>query len=325
MKSIILLNTGIATQNIGDEIINDSIKRNWSGLYRCNYIYNMPSHTPPYSWWQQLLFKKKLSAFKNADIKFLCGTNALYTNMLRPVPQWNIHLWNHRMFDNTVLLGVGAGINSSSINYYTRNLYSKVLNHDLVHSVRDDNTVDFLNKMGFNAINTGCPTLWGFVDGFCRDIPSTKSDSVVFTLTGYQPDRENDKLMIEILERNYSNLYFWPQTFADFDYFKSLGDFRSSVVAPNLVAYDEILNQNVDYVGNRLHGGIRALQHKKRALIIAIDYRARNMRDKNSLPVIDREEIISHLDNWINSDTKINITGIDKSVIAKWQSQFGLD
>lgn len=325
MKSIILLNTGIATQNIGDEIINTSIRQNWEELYRNNCVFNFPSHTPPYSWWQQLFFKKKISAFYNADFKFLCGTNALYTNMLRPVPQWNIHLWNLSMVNNTILLGVGAGINSKSANWYTRTLYSKVLNHEYIHSVRDDYTVDFLHKLGFKAVNTGCPTLWGLRNNFSDTIPTTKSDSVVFTLTGYQPDKKNDILMIKILERNYTNLYFWPQTFTDLDYYKSLGVFRGKIIPPNLVAYDKILNQDIDYVGNRLHGGIRALQHKKRALIIAIDYRARNMRDRYSLPIIEREDIISSLDKYINSNSQIKITGIDDKIITNWQSQFCLD
>lgn len=325
MKSILLLDTGIATQNIGDEIINDSIKRNWPELYEDNYIYRMPTHTPPYLWWQQLFFKKKMKAFDKADLKFLCGTNALYTNMFRPVPQWNLNLFNHKMYDGTILLGVGAGINSRRANLYTKHLYSKVLNREFIHSVRDDFTAKFLHDLGYKAINTGCPTLWGFVDDFCNDIPSQKSNRVVFTLTGYQPDIPNDKAMIDILSKNYDELYFWPQTLADLDYLNSLGHYNCSIVSPNLSSYDNILEQDVDYVGNRLHGGIRALQHKCRTIIISIDYRANNMRDKNSLPVIERSEIPSSLERWINRKQVIQITGIDSTAINEWKSQFKLD
>lgn len=322
MKSVLLLDTGIASQNVGDEIINDSIKKNWQELYSQNCIFRMPSHTPPYAWWQQLFFKRKINAFVNADIKFLCGTNALYTNMFRPVPQFNVHLWNYMMYKGTVLLGVGAGINSNGVNLYTKTLYNKLLTHDYIHSVRDDYTVSFLNKIGFNAVNTGCPTLWGFDEAFCRDIPHEKSDKVVFTLTGYQPDPTNDLAMIKVLKDNYSKLYFWPQTYEDLRYLKSLGDIKCDIVAPNLPAYDKILEWPIDYVGNRLHGGIRALQHKRRSIIIAIDYRAINMRKKNTLPVIDRSEIISSLKSMILRDFRTEISGIDFDLIQRWKSQF---
>jgi len=317
-----MLDTGVASQNVGDEIINNSIKMNWPELYDNNCIFRLPSHTPPYSWWQQLFFSKKIEAFENSKVKFLCGTNALYTNMMRPIPQWNVHLWNAHMYSNTVLLGVGAGINSSKINLYTRYLYSKLLSHKFIHSVRDEYTQNLLSKLGYKAINTGCPTLWGFVDDFCEDIPTKKTDSVVFTLTGYQPDRKNDQLMIEILKRNYSRLYFWPQTFKDLNYIQSLNVIDYEIIAPNLTAYDKLLSQDIDYVGNRLHGGIRALQHKKRAIIIAIDYRATNMHSKNSLPVIQREDIADKLDKMIKGESRIRITGIDKELINLWKSQF---
>ncbi len=324
MKSILLIDTGIATQNIGDEIINRSIEFNWPELFRKACIYRLSSHTAPYPLWQQLFFSRKNSAFGNADYKFLCGTNALYTNMLRPVPGWNIHLWNYMIYSGTILLGVGAGINSRAVNLYTKYLYSKVLNKEYYHSVRDDYTVELLTKLGYKAINTGCPTMWGFTSEFCKDIPTKKANDVVFSLTGYQPDVLNDKLMIEILQKNYSNLFFWPQTLADIEYLKSLGNYRYQIIPPNLCVYDEILDQNVDYIGNRLHGGIRALQHKKRTVIIAIDYRARNMGTHFSLPIIERNKIAHELSERINEDFKTNIVGINQDNINMWKSQFQL-
>lgn len=64
----------------------------------------------------------------------------LYTNMMRPLPQWNIYPWNASFFKDTILLGVGAGINSKSINVYTKYLYKKVLNKNYIHSTRDEYT-----------------------------------------------------------------------------------------------------------------------------------------------------------------------------------------
>lgn len=322
MKKILLLDTSIATFNIGDEIINDSIKQNWPELFLKNYIATYPVHTPPYSWWQQLFFSKKYTNLQNVDYKFLCGTNSLYTNMFRPFPGWNIYPWNSTFLKNTILLGVGAGINSKKVNFYTQKMYRKVLSKDYIHSVRDSYTEDLLNSLGYKAINTGCPTLWGLTSDFCKGIPMEKADNVLFTLTGKQPDFNNDKLMIEILSKNYKELYFWPQTISDLDYLNSLGDFRYNLVAPNLSAYDDILTQNIDYVGSRLHGGIRALQHAKRSLIISIDYRAENMGSNYSLPILKREDIAVNLEALINTSRKTEINGLDFSAINKWKSQF---
>lgn len=323
MKRVLLLDTSIASQNIGDEIINDSIRMNWAELYEKNYICKYPTHTPPYTWWQQLLVPQKFNIITNSDYKFLCGTNALYTNMMRPLPQWNVFPWNASFFKNTILLGVGAGINCNHINLYTKYLYKKILSKKFIHSTRDEYTKNMLEALGYRAMNTGCPTLWGFTDDVCRKIPSTKSDKVLFTLTGYQADAENDKLMVDILRNNYNELFFWPQTPTDLDYLRNLGDFDVKIVRPNLCAYDKILkNNDIDYVGNRLHGGIRALQDGCRSLIIAIDYRAVNMSKQYGLPIIERENIRSELDKFINSSFDTKITGLDFGVIEKWKMQF---
>lgn len=322
MKKVLLLDTSIATFNIGDEIINNSIQNNWPELFRDNYICKYPVHTPPYAWWQQLLVSNKFRNLSSVDYKFLCGTNALYTNMVRPLPVWNLYLWNASFCKGTILLGVGAGINSKSVNYYTRKLYNNVLSHDFVHSTRDDYTRDMLIRLGFNAVNTGCPTLWGLTPEHCNLIPRKKSNSVVFTLTSKQPDLENDKLMIKILEESYDHVYFWPQTISDLDYLLSLGDYEYMLVSPNLASYDKILDKDIDYVGNRLHGGIRALQHHKKSIIISIDYRAENMAKSYSLPVIKREKIGQLLKDKIEDTSETLITGLDWNQINDWKNQF---
>lgn len=322
MKKILLFDTSVATFNVGDEIINDSIHMNWPELFRDNYICKYPAHTPPYSWWQQLLVPHKFKNLSSVDYKFLCGTNALYTNMIRPLPVWNVYIWNAGFCKNTILLGVGAGINSKYINLYTKILYNKVLSHDLIHSTRDEYTKDMLIKLGFKAVNTGCPTLWGLTPEHCSKIPNTKSKNVVFTLTGKQADVENDRLMIKILQEEYETLYFWPQTISDLDYLKSLGDYKYILVAPNLPSYDKLLDSELDYVGSRLHGGIRALQHKKRSVIISIDYRADNMAKSYSLPVIKRENIATELRSYINGINPTAITGLNWSAIDEWKQQF---
>lgn len=322
ISKILLLDTSVATLNIGDEIIIDSIHKNFSELFEGNYVYSLPTHTLQFSLMQKLLYGKKMKEYSSADLKFLCGTNALYTNMLRPLPGWNINIFDLSLVKNTLCLGVGTGVNSTSVNWYTRYLYSKVLSKKYIHSVRDEDAKVFLEKLGFKAYNTGCPTIWGLTSDLCAKISNTKSTSVIFTLTSYQPDRIRDKAMVDILKKNYKHLYFWPQTIGDLDYLKTLIDDLPIVVSPNLLSYDKILDTEIDYVGNRLHGGIRALQHAKRTIIISIDYRADNMSKNYNLPIIKRENILEELDNKINSKWETKVEGIDFDLIKKWKSQF---
>lgn len=324
MNNILLLDTATASLNQGDDIINISIKRNWEELFKYNYIMRMATHTPMYSTIQSVIYKEKLSVFKNADYKFLCGTNALYTNMLRPLPSWNINILNYGLAKGAICLGVGIGINSKSANLYTRRLYDKVLNHDFIHSVRDEKTKEFLESLGFKVMNTGCPTLWGLTPELCQDIPNKKANKVLFTLTYYERDEVNDKLMIDILSKNYDELYFWPQCIKDYEYLKTLNvDHKIIVVPANIDSYDCILqNEEIDYVGNRLHGGIFALQHKRRTIILSIDYRAEKMSRDYSFCCIKRDEVGTLLEEKVTSQWSTIISGIDFNKIAEWKNQF---
>lgn len=324
MKTILILDTSVASLNQGDEIINISIKNNWNDLFEKNYIMKLPTHTPVYTPFQCFLYyTKKLNVFKNADYKFLCGTNALYTNMLRPLPSWNINIFNCGMIKNTICLGTGLGVNSKKVNFYTKLLYKKVLSRDFIHSTRDEKTKEFLESLGFKAINTGCPTLWGLTPEFCKEIPTKKSDNVIFTLTSYESDRKNDQIMINILKKRYKKVYFWPQSIWDMEYLKTFSGVEDVIIiAPNLAAYDKILNNNIDYVGNRLHGGIFAMQHKCRTIIISIDYRAKEMAETYSFKSISRDEISDKLDNLIELEWKTKIDGLDFEKINKWKRQF---
>ena len=324
MKKILMLDTSVGSMNQGDEIIKISIKKNWKELMEDNYIMTLATHTPMYSFFQSILYRNKLSIFKNADFKFLCGTNALYTNMLRPLPSWNINLLDCSLAKGTICLGVGIGINSKNVNWYTRTLYNNVLNHEYIHSVRDKKTQDFLEKLGFKAINTGCPTLWGLTPEHCKQIPIQKAKKAIFTLTYYEKDIENDKAMIKILLNNYSKVFFWPQCIKDIDYLKELIDIsKINVVTPNIPGYERILNDgDIDYIGNRLHGGIFALQHKCRTIVVSIDYRAEKMRENYTFKCIKRDLISNNLEEMINSNWETKITGLDFNIINNWKRQF---
>ena len=240
--------------------------------------------------------------------------------MLTHYPQWNINWWNSKPFRGLVLMGVGAGAGEKT-NWYTKKLYNKILSQNFLHSVRDERSKDFLQSIGLKAINTGCVTLWKLTPEFCKSIPQQKSDKVVFTLTATEKD-ETDQKLIDILINNYKEVYFWPQGYKDYDYLHLFNNIENiKILEASKDAYDEFLtNKETDYVGTRLHGGIYALRHKRRAIILAIDERARGIHDSNKIPCIEKTNL-DELKTMINSVFETNVV-LNKEAIDLWESQF---
>ena len=71
---------------------------------------------------------------------------------------------------------------------------------------------------------------------------------------------------------------------------------------------------------SRLHGGIRALNFKRRTLIIGVDNRAIEINKDTNLPFMLRDNI-EHVDKWINSVKKTEII-LPNDHINEWKSQF---
>lgn len=82
--------------------------------------------------------------------------------------------------------------------------------------------------------------------------------------------------------------------------------------------HDENLEGIVDYVGTRLHGGIRALQKNVRTLIIGVDNRAIEKKKDFNLPVVEREMIVDQLEIEINRPYDLNIN-LPESNIEKFK------
>ena len=121
--------------------------------------------------------------------------------------------------------------------------------------------------------------MWMLTPEFCKTIPTNKSQQVVFTLTKRGDRDERDQFLIDTLNENYHEVYFWPQGIEDYGYFHKFSNIENiTVLQADKDAYDEFLtNNDTDYVGTRLHGGIYAMRHGRRAIIISIDERAREI------------------------------------------------
>lgn len=321
MKNILLLDTSVASCNKGDEIIMECVRKELQFLLKDNFEYTLPTHVSPFHWYQVLRNSSRLCSYSNCELKFIGGSNILCKNLLTHYPQWNINWFNCKPLKGSVGVGVGAGAGEKT-NWYTRKMYQRVLSHDFYHSVRDERTKVFVESLGLNAINTGCVTMWMLTPDFCKTIPSNKSDKVVFTLTRRVKQDMDYQLMIDTLKENYSEVFFWPQGIDDFNYFQQFNNIDGiKVLQASKEAYDEYLtNNDTDYVGARLHGGVYAMRHGRRSIIIAIDERAREINSSNHLNCIEKKDM-AQLSDYINSafETKVEM---DYEAINLWKSQF---
>ncbi len=323
MKRIILFDTSVATQNKGDEIIMESIRQVMQPVLKDAFVHSYPTHLVSFPFAHNFSSPKARLA-NVSNYKFICGTNLFWTRMFRINPLLNVNIFNCGPYTGSVLLGVGYDAEQCGehIGPYSRYLWRKVLSHEYIHSTRDDKTKKYLEMMGLKAVNTGCPTLWPLTPKHCAQIPTKKADKVVFTLSSTGGEKpENDKQIIELLLKNYKEVYFWSQTFGGFKSVKSYPQAsRLKYINPDLGAYCAFLQENdVDYIGTRLHGGVYAMQQKKRAIILSVDHRAEEFK-KYNIQSLSEYDLIG-LENMINTDFQTKIT-IDYGVIEKWMGQF---
>lgn len=317
MKKVTIFDTSVASLNIGDSIIVDSVSHKLSEIFSANsFFFKIPTH--------EIIGYQSHKILKQSDYAFVAGTNLLNSNRWLLLPNsWKFGFTDALMLDTSkiVLMGVGWGEYQKAPKPLAKLFYHKVLSKTFLHSVRDNYTKEMLINAGVkNVINTGCATMWNLTPEFCSRIPHDKSDCVVFTLTDYRQDSQRDQRLIDILENNYSDVYFWPQGSQDYAYFSTLKNRKVQIINAHLASFDQILSTDIDYVGTRLHGGIRALQHGKRTIIIGIDNRALEKKSDFNLQVIHGQDIDT-LEDVINSSFATDIR-IDTDAIRTWMEQF---
>lgn len=313
MKIITVFDTSISSANLGDEIIMDSVNKEVELLFPEDHIIRVATH--------EKVTRMSYPILKQSNLCIVGGTNLFCSNMLMK-NQWKIDMLTSIFLKNAVFLGVGAR-DYKPIDKYSKILYNRVLDKErYVHSLRDEYTKNKLSNIGIqNVVNTNCVTMWNLTEEHCKSITTKKSKNVVCTLTDYHKDPAADRKMIEILKNNYKKVYLWLQGINDYNYIKSL-DVDVILISPSLKKYDELLasDEELDYVGTRLHAGIRALQNKRRSIIVGIDNRAREISKDTMLPMVERENL-ELMPNLINSNfnTALNI---NFKAISQWRSQF---
>lgn len=322
MNKNILFNTACGSQNMGDYIIYDSIRREFQDIIRNDFLVEYATHTPVSHWYQNTTKNPLYKYCQEARYKFIAGTNILQYHMVRPWANWNVNIFNYKPYRNSILVGVGINPNRPSMDAYTKCLYKKILNPNYIHSARDERTKELIESLGFRAINTGCATTWMLTKSHCTKIPTKKAPNAILTLTDYAKDPVNDQLLIDTLLDNYDKVSYWVQGAEDFAYLNSLEHTNQlTIIPPHLSAYQRALvSGDVDYIGTRLHAGIFAMQNLVRSVIISIDNRTRDMKESYCLNTIERQDI-KNLPGLIHSNitTKINLK---ENNIKAWKGQF---
>lgn len=313
MLQICVFDPSVSSDNLGDQIIARAIYAQLDALMPMAFRIAVPTHD--YTW------RASREATKHSRIRFVAGSNLLKSWMFWNA-QWKLTPLDPFLLKDVVLFGCGWRNYQPRPEFFTRSMLRALLSKHFTHSVRDSYTLEQLRSAGIsNVVNTGCPTMWGLTPQLCAQIPASKSDAVVFTITEYAKDPERDRRMINIIRKNYEKVFFFGQQPEDFSYLKALDAGSVQVLPPSIQAYDALLSDlPVDYIGTRLHGGIFSLAHVRRTLIIGIDNRAEEIATDTGLPVLSRIQVDA-LEDWITGAQPTSIR-MPTAAIDTWKEQF---
>lgn len=327
MERITLLDTAVGSTNKGDEIIMRCCREELSEICGGYFVLTAPTHLRTISALQGIgALPDSVNEISQSKYKFVCGTNILQSNMLHRSNQWDISLLTCKPFMNSILVGVGGNINllGGIKGAYTKALYSKLLSSEYIHSVRTKSTAESLEKLGLKAMDTGCVTLWKLVPEFCSKIPRKKADHVVVTLTDYNRNPAGDKALLHIVKKNYEKVFFWPQGIYDDEYLREIDNLDGiEILPPSVDAYEKLLSSgdSLDYIGTRFHGGIFAMRHGIRCIIVTLDDRMTAMQSRVKNNCIARTMLSEELEKKIHSEFE-TIVDIDIEAISNWKVQF---
>lgn len=310
---------GRLSDNLGDQIIEEAVHD------QLRHIFGSPASIEKVS--THLRFgpaQRRLA--DRADLVIVGGSNLL-SSYMDGYFQWDLTLANALRVRRAVLMGCGWWRDQGSANRYTRLLLASVLSWRYLHSVRDSQARAQLEAINpgplqlLRPLNTGCPTMWSFLDQHQVSCRTTKADTALTMLTDYDRDPPADRDLLESLVENYSTVAFWPQGRDDLSYARQLG-FSGLVLERSLAALDRFLADHplLDYVGTRLHGGIRCLKAGARCLILTIDNRARTIAQDTGLPTAARGDRQA-LQSWMGGAPAPRLR-LPADAIEAWRGQF---
>lgn len=310
MINIGWLDPSMDSKNTGDQIISDAVLTELTSRFPGIQLLRLPTQRRP--------SKRELDEARDVNVFLLGGTNIINGNIPR-YHQWHMSPRAYTKFRRrTSLLGVGWWQYQPTVNTLSRRIWRDILDGQ-VHSVRDEYTAGKFSSIGIPSLYTGCITMWA-LSGKRMQFGQRKS-SVIATITDYNKDKARDTRLFSELRRRYERVYLWPQGAGDAAYVRSIAD-DIHLLDPSLDEFNAALDSNqFDYIGTRLHAGIRALQRGISSYIVAVDNRATEMARGTGLPVIS-----GRLDpsDWALVDDRRPIKIIlPDEAIDEWTLKFG--
>lgn len=307
---------GTPSNNLGDLIINAAVCRELRSLFSDRDILRISTHTP--------MAAEQVKLARHSSLIFVGGTNLLSSKM-NEYRQWKIWLRQSIHIRRAILLGVGWWQYQEAPDLYTSLiLHTALSKRGALHSVRDEYTRKKLASIGIkNVINTGCPTMWPLADLQPGAVPTQKAKQALVMITDYLKEPELDRKLIELLFAKYEKVFFWPQGKGDADYVTSLNlDHPMIWLDRSLESLENFVDTAgaFDYIGTRLHGGVRCLLSKKRSLILEVDNRAKEIAADTGLPTAKRDDF-AYLAHWIDTPHVTHIS-IDLANVEQWRNQF---
>ena len=328
MTQLCLLDPGLQTQagapsdNLGDLVIQDAVNQTLCALFPGCKITRYSTHEP--------LLDRQLHELARARAVIVGGTNLLSSKM-RPYNRWSpkYRCWSNqwsidllqalRIRRKALLLGAGWRQYAGAPDLFSGIMYRTLLHPGALHSVRDDYSRKSLIQAGIpNVANTACVTMWGLTDAGLAAIPTEKAPVALVMLTDYSQNPAIDGPLLRLLEARYEQVYAWPQGTQDRAYLESLA-FKGVLLERSLEGLDRFVGGDIpfDYIGTRLHGGIRCLQSRRRALILEIDNRATEIARDTGLPTVARDDFKA-IESWIGGSAAVRLR-LPREEIARWK------
>lgn len=302
--------------NLGDQIIVESCVKEISRIAPETFFFMVSLHQP--------LTKKIRARIAQSDLAVVAGSNMLNTrfNHQASLTRWRFGLRDSLDVNDVILMGVGWNRATDWINPVGSYILRRGLSPRSLHSVRDQLTLEKASRIGIGSVlNTSCPTLWQIGrQGDSPVEPKPIGKTAVATLTFNERAPQQDKYMLEFLAKRFGKVYFWPQGIGDLEYFQSLNPLGIFEALPGtLEAYDALLEERgeIVYVGTRLHGGIRALQKRRLALIVSVDHRAPGIAQSAGISTLSRSDI-ERLPELMEQLTYPDVTLPEEGVL-QWQ------
>ncbi|NBD37245.1 MAG: polysaccharide pyruvyl transferase family protein [Verrucomicrobia bacterium] len=318
-KRLLLWTPGIETHggrpsaNLGDLIIEEAVEAELRTLFPQWEMQKVSTH---------LRFgPAHRRQAREADLIVVGGSNLL-SSYMDGYFQWDLTMVNAVAARGSVLMGAGWWRDQGVANRYTKILLNLVLSRKFKHSVRDGQAAARLREIHIpKVLNTACPTMWKLAEMDLSRLRTKPAEKVLCMLTDYYPEPELDRRLLDLLKERYKTVYFWPQGLGDEIYSRELS-FDGVLLDRNLEALDELLatETELDYVGTRLHGGVRCLKAGKRCLTLEVDNRAREIGKDTGLPTAARSDLEA-VRKWTEGSDPVQLR-LPRESIQEWKGQF---